>query len=177
MVADPFCGDGTIAIETALSYPDVRVTASDIDPVRLGNAARNCARAGVEVTLSQQDAGRLDWPELSVDAILTNPPWNVAVEARGRLRRSLDLFWQQLPGLLTPAGRLCLLADVQLNAPDRLQRLNYRVMLATQARLAGRVLHVLLCALPRQVRPGIPDGLAAWRRRALAEGVVTEAGF
>jgi hypothetical protein len=108
----PFCGDGTIAIETALSYPDVRVTASDIDPVRL-----------------------------------------------------------------TPAGRLCLLAGVQLNAPDRLRRLKYRVTLATQARLAGRVLHVLLCAPPRQARPDIPDGLAGWRRRALAEGVVTEAGF
>ena len=177
VVADPFCGDGTIAIETALSYPDVRVTASDIDPVRLGNAARNRDRAGVEVALHQLDAGRLAWPEQSVDAILTNPPWNVAVDAHGLLRRSLDPFWQQLPGLLTPAGRLCLLADVQLNAPDRLRRLKYQVTLATRARLAGRVLHVLLCAPPRQARPGIPDGLAGWRQRALAEGVVTEAGF
>ena len=177
VVADPFCGDGTIAIETALSYPNVRVTASDIDPVRLGNAARNCARAGVEVALSHQDAGRLDWPERSVDAILTNPPWNVTVDARGLLRRSLDRFWQQLPGLLTPAGRLCLLADVQLNAPDQLRRLRYRVTLATQARVGGRVLHVLLCAPPRQARPGIPNGLAGWRQRALAEGVVTETGF
>ena len=153
------------------------MTASDIDPVRLGNAARNCARAGVEVALSHQDAGRLDWPERSVDAILTNPPWNVTVDARGLLRRSLDRFWQQLPGLLTPAGRLCLLADVQLNAPDQLRRLRYRVTLATQARVGGRVLHVLLCAPPRQARPGIPNGLAGWRQRALAEGVVTETGF
>jgi hypothetical protein len=68
---------------------------------------------------------------------------------------SLDRFWQQLPGLLKPAGRLCLLADVQLNAPDRLRRLKYRVTFATQARLAGRVLHVLLCAPPRQAPPGI----------------------
>jgi tRNA (guanine6-N2)-methyltransferase len=177
VVADPFCGDGTIAIETGLSYPDVRVIASDIDPVRLDNAARNCARAGIEVALSQHDAGQLDWPAQSVDAVLTNPQWNVAVDVRGLLSRSLDRFWQQLPSLLTPAGRVCLLADVRLGAPGRLQRLEYRLALATQVRLAGRVLHVLLCAPPRQPCPDIPEGLARWRRRALAEGLVTEAGF
>ena len=43
-VLDPFCGDGTIAIETALVYPQARVIASDIDPVRVRHATRNAEK-------------------------------------------------------------------------------------------------------------------------------------
>jgi tRNA (guanine6-N2)-methyltransferase len=176
-VADPFCGDGTIAIETALSYPGARVLASDIDEVRLGHAERNAARAGISLTLRQADAARLPWPDQSIDAVITNPPWNIAVDARGLLDRSLDRFWPQVPRLLAPAGRLCLIADAQLDAPRQLRQMGYQLALATQVRLAGRVSHVLLCAPPEQGLPRIPAGLADWRRRALADGVITEAGF
>jgi len=176
-VADPFCGDGTIAIETALSYPATRVLASDIDEVRLGHAERNAARAGVSLTLRLADAARLPWPHQSVDAVITNPPWNIAVDARGLLLRSLDGFWQQMPRLLSPAGRLCLISDAQLDAPRQLRQLGYQFALATQVRLAGRVSHVLLCAPREQRPPRIPAGLAGWRGRALADGVITEAGF
>jgi tRNA (guanine6-N2)-methyltransferase len=176
-VADPFCGDGTIAIETALSYPGARVLASDIDEVRLGHAERNAARAGISLTLRQADAARLPWPGQSIDAVITNPPWNIAVDARGLLDRSLDRFWRQVPRLLVPDGRLCLIADAQLDAPRRLRQMGYQLALATQVRLAGRVSHVLLCAPPEQGLPRIPAGLADWRRRALADGVITETGF
>jgi tRNA (guanine6-N2)-methyltransferase len=175
--ADPFCGDGTIAIETALSYPAARVLASDIDDVRLGHAERNAARAGISLTLRQADAARLPWPDQSIDAVITNPPWNIAVDAGGLLRGSLAGFWRQLPRLLAPDGRLCLISDAELDAPAQLRQLGYQFALATQVRLAGRVSHLLLCA-PREHRPPrIPVGLAAWRRRALAAGVITEAGF
>jgi len=176
-VADPFCGDGTIAIETALSYPATRVLASDIDEVRLGHAEGNAARAGVSLTLCQADAARLPWPDQSIDAVITNPPWNIAVDARGLLRRSLDRFWRQMPRLLAPAGRLCLISDAQLDAPRQLRQMGYQLALATQVRLAGRVSHVLLCAPREQGLPRIPAGLADWRRRAVAGGVITEAGF
>ncbi|MBO0868868.1 MAG: methyltransferase [Micromonosporaceae bacterium] len=181
-VADPFCGDGTVAIETALSYPDSQVTGSDIDPVRLANAARNCERAGVDIPLRQQDAGRFDTGGL--DAVLTNPPWSVAVQAGGLLGGSLDPFWRRLPGLLTPAGRLCLLADLELDAPGRLRRHGYRIALATQARLAGRVIQIVLSGPPgrpelpgRPEPPELPERLAGWHRAAIAAGVVTGAGF
>lgn len=176
-VADPFCGDGTIAIETALSYPATRVLASDIDEVRLGHAEGNAARAGVSLTLRQADAARLPWPDQSIDAVITNPPWNIAVDACGLLRRSLDRFWRQMPRLLAPAGRLCLISDAQLDAPRQLRQMGYQLALATQVRLAGRVSHVLLCAPREQGLPRIPAGLADWRRRAVAGGVITEAGF
>jgi tRNA (guanine6-N2)-methyltransferase len=176
-VADPFCGDGTIAVETALAYPGCHVLAGDIDPGRLRNARQNAVRAGVTVPFAPLDAGRLPWRAATIDAVVTNPPWNLSVDASGLLRSSLDRFWRQLSALLGRDGRLCLIADAGLDAPERLRRMRYQLALATQARLAGRVSHLMLCAPPGQDRPQVPPGLARWRRRALADGVVTDAGF
>ena len=177
MVADPFCGDGTIAIETALAYRGSRVLAGDIDPGRLGNARRNAERAGVTLAFTQADAGRLPWPPGETDVVVTNPPWNIAVAAGGTLRSSLDRFWRRLPRLLSQRGRVAIVADVDLGAPERLQRTGYELALATQIRVAGRVSHLVLCAPDGRDRPRLRAGLARWRHRALAEGVITDEGF
>lgn len=177
VVADPFCGDGTIAIETALSYPQARVIAGDIDAARLANAAGNAARAGIRARFCLLDAGQLPWAAGSVDAVITNPPWGVTVGPRGLLHHSLEAFWRQLPGLLTPAGRVSLVTDAELGAPARLRGLGYQLALAAQVRLAGRISHLLLAGPPGRPGPRLPEGLARWRRLALAEGLVTEDGF
>jgi 23S rRNA G2445 N2-methylase RlmL len=177
VVADPFCGDGTIAIETALACPAARVLAGDIDAARLANARRNAARAGVSVSLARLDAGILPWAAGETDAVVTNPPWNVAVDAGGRLTTSMDRFWRQLPRVLSAHGRVCLIADDGLGVPARLRRMGYQLALATQLRLAGRVSDVILCAPGGHDRPRLPAGLARWRRRAVAAGVSTDAGF
>jgi tRNA (guanine6-N2)-methyltransferase len=176
-MADPFCGDGTIAVEAALAYPDSRVLAADIDPERLRNARHNAVRAGVALSLTRLDAGLLPWPAGALDAVVTNPPWNVAVAAGGLLQSSMDRFWRQLPGLLSQQGRLCLIADADLDEPGQLRRMGYQLALATQIRLAGRVSHLLLCAPQGKDQPQIPAGLARWRGRALADEVITDAGF
>jgi tRNA (guanine6-N2)-methyltransferase len=170
-VADPFCGDGTIAIETALAYPGARVLAGDIDAARLRNTRRNAARAGVGIALTELDAGSLPWAVGGIDAVVTNPPWNVAVDAGGRLKSSMDRFWRQLPRLLSQRGRLCLIADADLGVPATLHRMDYQIALATQLRLAGRVSDLVLCAPVGHDRPRVPAGLARWRRRAMAAGV------
>ncbi len=151
--------------------------AGDIDAARLANAAGNAARAGIRAWFCQLDAGRLPWAAGSIDAVITNPPWGVTIGPRGLLRHSLERFWRQLPGLLTPAGRLSLVTDAEIGVPARLRGLGYQLTLATQVRLAGRVSHLLLGAPPGQAAPRLSDGLARWRRQALAEGLVTEDGF
>lgn len=176
IVADPFCGDGTIAVEAALSCPDVAVEAADIDSARLANAAANAARAGVTVQWQERDAGRTP-TDGRITALLTNPPWNLAVDAQGLLARSLDGFWQRLGDVLAPDGRYCLVADADLDAPDLLRRHGHHLAVAVRVRLAGRVLHLVLGAPPSHGAPQLPPGLADWHRRAMDAGIVDTDGF
>ena len=170
-VRDPFCGDGTIAIETALAFPAARVSGQDLDPGRLDNAARNAARAGVSVTFARADAGS---PAARADAVITNPPWNLAVDGAGALRNGLGPLWRRLPDLLAPQGRFVAVTDASLEAPTALTRAGVALGLTARVRLAGRVSDVVLAAT---TRPELPEPLRAWRERAIAAGVVTADGF
>lgn len=174
---DPFAGDGTVAIEAALAYPDTRVVAADLDPLRLTNAGRNAARAEAAVALVRADAARPPLRPGGVSVLVTNPPWNLAVDARGALAGSLERFWRQLPELLACDGRTCLLTDAELAVPAALERAGYQSTLATRLRLAGRISHLSVCAPPGRPRPTLDADLASWRRRAIASGVVTADGF
>jgi tRNA (guanine6-N2)-methyltransferase len=170
---DPFCGDGTVAIEAALAYPGARVSATDIDPARLANAAANARRAGVGIDLAVADAGHLAGP---AGVVLTNPPWNLAVDATGTLSGSLEPFWRALSGALGPGGRLCAVVDADLDAGTALRRLGFATGLAARIRLAGRVSEVLVAGPPGSRAPALPAGPAAWRDRASAAGVTGD-GF
>lgn len=165
-----------MAVEAALSCPGAVVEAADIDPVRLANAAANAARAGVTVAFGQRDAGRTP-SDGRITALLTNPPWNVGVDAQGLLARSLDGFWRRLGDVLAPGGRYCLVADADLDAPDLLRRQGHQLAVAVRVRLAGRVSHLVLGAPAGCAKPGLPTGAAHWRRRAEDAGIVDEDGF
>lgn len=155
-VLDPFCGDGTIAIETALAYPDALVTGTDINPFRLDNAARNAARAGARVALKRLDAAESN---THVDAVITNPPWNLTVDALGQLSEGLEPWGRRLYYTVPRSGRVVVLADDE-EAFDVLQplrrggKLHYRLL--TQVRLAGRMARIVLAG---QETPELPPGL------------------
>jgi tRNA (guanine6-N2)-methyltransferase len=170
-VVDPFCGDGTVAIETALAFPAARVRGHDLDPVRLDNATHNAERAGAPVTFARADAGR---PGARADVVITNPPWNLAVDGAGSLQDGLEPFWRRLPALLGPAGRFVAITDATLDAPGALARAGLALGLASRVRLAGRVSDVVLAAAHP---PELPESVAAWRERAITQGVVTAEGF
>lgn len=157
-VHDPFCGDGTLAIEAALAgHP---ATAADLDPVRVANARANAGRAGVAVTVREADAA------LSVAAgiVLTNPPWDRTVRVSGRA--TLGSFLDT-----TADAPVCLLTDAELDVPGELRRRGVAPTLATRLRVGGRVADVTLAG----VTP--PPDLARRREDAIAAGVVTEHGF
>jgi 23S rRNA G2445 N2-methylase RlmL len=163
---DPFCGDGTIAIEAALMFPGATVLAGDADPERVANARRNVSRAGVAIDVQQADAAETWWPA-GTRSVATNPPWNRVVDARGGLARDFDRFFRRLPETLAPDARVALVADVEMDAPSRMSG----VVLAAQVRLAGHVSHLVVAGRE------LPPGLDAQRRLALASGVITEEGW
>ena len=171
VLLDPFCGDGTIAIESALAFPTARVVGSDIDAARLANAARNARRAGVGPALIRADAAHPPLRPGAVAVVVTNPPWNLAVDAAGGLGSSLDEFWVRMGGPLAADGRVCAIVDEALDAPTTLRRLGLSLALATRIRIAGRVSHLVLYGA------ALGADLARWRERAIAGGVVTETGF
>ncbi len=176
-LADPFCGDGTIAIEAALARPQLRIFASDVDPVRVRNARENAARAGVDIGARLADAASLAGSVTDVNAIITNPPWSQAVQPGGQLRASGDEFFDVLAGALGRDGVLCCITDADLGVPALAARRGWQLGLAQRIRLAGRVADVSLAAPPGRPVPALPASLADWRRQALAGGVVTESGF
>lgn len=177
-LADPFCGDGTIAIEAALADPAARVLAGDIDATRLDHCRHNATRAGARVLLARMDAGRLPWADRTADAVVTNPPWGVGVAAAGALRSSMEPLWSELARVLTPGrGRIGIVADEGLDVPALLARPGFHAGLATRIRLAGRVSHVVVGAPAGSGPVRLPSSLAEWRREAIRAGVVTESGF
>jgi tRNA (guanine6-N2)-methyltransferase len=177
VVLDPFCGDGTIAIEAALTRRGLTIVASDIDPARVQNARQNARRADVEIDVQEADAAVVAEKLSDVDAIITNPPWNQAVSAAGRLQASGRRFWDSLSRILGPDGVLCLLTDVGLDGPELIAERGWQLGMKQRIRLAGRVADVSLAAPPGRPAPALPAGLADWRAETLARGVVTETGF
>jgi 23S rRNA G2445 N2-methylase RlmL len=176
-LADPFCGDGTIAIEAALARPQLRIAASDVDPIRVSNATANAAAAGVDIEIRLGDAAAFADSVTDVDAITTNPPWNVAVSSGGQLRTSERAFFDSLGVALGRQGVLCCVADGNLGIPGLIAERGWQVGLAQRIRLAGRVADVAVAAPPGRPLPTLSAGLANWRQQAQAAGVVTEHGF
>jgi tRNA (guanine6-N2)-methyltransferase len=176
-LADPFCGDGTIAIEAALARPQLRIMASDVDPVRVQNARDNAARAGVDIGARIADAAVFADTVADVNAIITNPPWSQAVPLGGQLRASAARFFAALAGALGRDGVLCCITDADLGVPDLIPAGGWQLGLAQRVRLAGRVADVSLAAPPGRPPATLPASLAGWRQQALADGVITESGF
>lgn len=177
LLLDPFAGDGTISIEAARAHHRMTILATDIDQERIANVQRNARRAGAAVAVAVADAGRPPLRPGSFDLVVTNPPWNLAVDARGSLEGSLDSFWRNVPALLGPGARLSLVTSAELDVPGTLRQLGYRPAMEARIRLAGRVSNLLLCSPPGETAPNLPPGLRHWRRQAIAAGVITEEGF
>ncbi|MFJ9030967.1 TRM11 family SAM-dependent methyltransferase [Streptomyces sp. NPDC102274] len=78
-VLDPFCGSGTILLETAQIEPDAVYTGIDRDPGAIA-AARTNTPGGALVEWRVDDGAHLDLLRTPVDRIVTNPPWGVRLD-------------------------------------------------------------------------------------------------
>lgn len=176
-VLDPFCGDGTIPIEIATQTPGAVVHAADRNPERVRNAIANAERAGAEIDFSTADAGKLGYADATVDLIVTNPPWNIAVDATGLLAVGLGRFWAEAERVISPTGRMGIIMDAELGAAGELRRRGFRIALMQSVRLAGRLSEIIICTPPGRPCWKLPAGIADRRREALSIGLVTTTGF
>jgi 23S rRNA G2445 N2-methylase RlmL len=177
LVADPFCGDGTIPVEVALADPSARVVAADLDRDRLGNASVNAAQAGVPVRFVRADAGAPLLRSGQLDQVITNPPWNRAVGAAGRAAAGLAPFWRQLPAAFGPRGRVAVIADAGLGTAASLRGHGYDITLVQGIRLAGRLSEILVATPPAVAPLPLDPALTSWRQRAISSNIVSAEGF
>lgn len=177
LVADPFCGDGTIPVEVALADPTARVVAADLDRDRLGNASLNAAQAGAAVRFVRADAGGPLLRSGRLDQVITNPPWNRAVGAAGQAAAGLAPFWRQLPAAFRPRGRVAVIADAELGTAASLRGHGYDLVLAQGIRLAGRLAEILVATPPGIDPLPLDPALTSWRERAVRGRIVSADGF
>lgn len=177
LMLDPFCGDGTIPIEFAMTCTDALITASDLDPTRVRNTRVNAERAGTSLRVEVADAGRLSLDAGSVDILATNPPWSVSVTAGGSLRRTVNGFWDRVTGSLSNRSRIAAIMDSELDAQRVLTSQNYAIAFAQRLRLAGRLVDLVVAAPPGRPEWRLADGLLDQREAAKRVGLLTETGF
>jgi putative N6-adenine-specific DNA methylase/tRNA (guanine6-N2)-methyltransferase len=113
VLLDPFCGSGTLLLEAATHWPNVRGYGNDWNEEAVAGARENIARAARSDRLSvrEGDAWHLaeTFDDVTADLIVTNPPFGV------RMASSMDFFpfyrrvLGQMAEVLRPAGKAVML--------------------------------------------------------------------
>jgi len=135
VLLDPFCGSGTILIESGLQAPLLHLVGLDLNPAALAVAAGNARRAPIGVTLVRCDSAWLPVAAGSADVMLANPPWGIQVQAGGQLSGLRD--WMRLLDALRPGGTL-VVADDRPETAARLSRCGLRLTRDLPISLHGR---------------------------------------
>ncbi len=103
---DPFCGTGGILIEAGLMGCDV--LGGDIDARMVSGTKLNIERFGIMAhDIRQLDVS--DWPDSSVDAIATDPPYGrSASTAKEPITSLYERAFDTFHDMLKPGGRLAI---------------------------------------------------------------------
>jgi 23S rRNA G2445 N2-methylase RlmL len=104
-VLDPFCGAGTLLVEAASLQPSAALHGFDIDADRVAAAEENARNADAKVVFVTGDAARMPIDSRSVDRVITNPPWGIAVEAKGAMKANPELFFSELDRVMRDDAR------------------------------------------------------------------------
>ncbi|WP_178063220.1 methyltransferase domain-containing protein [Micromonospora carbonacea] len=118
-VVDPCCGTGTILLESGGLSPGAVLLGLDHDPAAVRAAVANAgALDGVRrgsaggtpgVTWAVGDAGRLPLGAGTVDRVVSNPPWDRQVLARGALADDPARLFREIRRVLAADGLAVLL--------------------------------------------------------------------
>lgn len=112
LVLDPFCGVGTVPLESLHQNAEVRAIGGDIDERKLRFFMENQSQINKEALIVQADAFRQPFPDGSIDAIVTDMPWGMQTNLSsfyGQEIQSLSLLLREFRRVLKPGGRVVVL--------------------------------------------------------------------
>ncbi|MEL6867201.1 MAG: N-6 DNA methylase [Bacteroidota bacterium] len=78
-IIDPFCGSGTLLIESAFIHPQTAHWGFDINEEATGIAQTAAFESQKKLNLEQRDSLQMDWSKLDY-YLLSNPPWGAKHE-------------------------------------------------------------------------------------------------
>ncbi len=113
VLLDPFCGAGTVLMETAEVYPDIEVLGSDISHRAARGTRENAEAAGLgdRISVKQADARELyrHYDRGEADLIVTNPPYGKRLGADKNFYEFYRDVLGQFVRTLSPEGRVVML--------------------------------------------------------------------
>ena len=112
VVADPFCGYGSIPVQLTKRFNCRTIFASDIDDKKIEGLGLGALRQaqGPQVDLRQADAFILPQIEdSSLDAIITDPPWGMWEEIND-MEGFYKKMFQSFKRVLKPEGKMIILS-------------------------------------------------------------------
>jgi 23S rRNA G2445 N2-methylase RlmL len=131
---DPFCGVGTILIESLTLEPRLCASGVDIDSESIHKAISIAEIANKDIQFIVGDAGQLPFAGGEIDRIISNPPWGRAVSVRGSAKHS---FFEELKRVSAAGVRIVLLLDAADEHQISIEQNGFKVLRRTPVSLFG----------------------------------------
>jgi 23S rRNA G2445 N2-methylase RlmL len=106
-VLDPFCGGGTILIESALL--GASVMGGDLNAAAVATARENMRSANIHARLETWHAAALPCAAASVDCVISNLPWGKQVPVDAHLKALYAAAVAEMQRVVVPTGSIVLL--------------------------------------------------------------------
>jgi len=139
VIIDPFCGSGTLLIESALVNPDIRHAGFDTSLEAIKAAQENSRTAGVPVELTEREFISV-YQNYSSYLIVSNPPWGERHE-----QEKLDSesnFLNRLAKIVSASKGAILLLPA--DCVSELENIGLTCVEVTQIRIKGKLASMVL---------------------------------
>ncbi|WP_338360206.1 TRM11 family SAM-dependent methyltransferase [Yeosuana marina] len=131
-IIDPFCGSGTILIESKNQHPSISHIGYDISKEAISIAKRNVINVGISISFKQQDSLK-NFKENGF-YIISNPPWG---DKHLIEKSNLNLFMRQFSKLIKNSdGAVLLLPE---NYIKLINNQGFKVKQLFQTRIKGKI--------------------------------------